>query len=153
MAIAAKKKAVNKKPAAKKTAGKKSKIEVSPEEVLNYLRMQGKYAAAEQEVRERKLVAQAARDGGIKVSAGELQKAADGYRALMDLTKASDTQKWFTANGLTIDAFEEYLETNILKSKFMDRLEKAGSKHQKARQVRQAIRQMAYREWMSKNSK
>ncbi len=129
---------------------KNAAIEVSAEDVLNYLRMRGQYESLAGEVRERKRVAQAARDARLKVTAAELQKAADGYRALMDLTKASDTRKWLDTNGITLDAFEEYLETNILKSKFMDKLEKSAAKFQKAKAVRQIIREMAFREWLSK---
>jgi hypothetical protein len=134
-----------------KSAPKKraAKVEVTPEEVLNYMRMRGQYAQVVDEVRERKLVTDAARAAGIKVSGTELQKAADGYRALMDLNKASDTQRWFNDNHLTIEGFEDYLETNILKSKFMDKLEKSSTKVRNAKPVRQAIRQLAYREWLN----
>ena len=133
-----------------KARAKRNSIEVSPEDVQNYLRMKGQYGIYEQEVRERKMVSEAARKAGVKVSSGELQKAADGYRALMDLTKASATQNWLRKTGLSLDAFEEYLETNVLKSKFMDKLEKSSTKYQKAKAVRQVAREMAFRDWLAK---
>ena len=71
---------------------------------------------AERDVIERKTVAEAARKDGLRVTNGELQKAADGFRALMDLAKARETKRWLNKTGLSVEALEDYLETNILPS-------------------------------------
>ena len=135
---------------ARTAKSKKKKIEATEEEVLNYLKIKGQFAMAERDVIERKTVAEAARKDGIRVTNGELQKAADGFRALMDLAKARETKRWLNKTGLSVEALEDYLETNILKSKFMDRLEKKSPKFARAKPVRQAIRELAYRDWLSR---
>ena len=123
-------------------------IEVAVAEVVDYLRINGDFAPALAEVVKRKVAADAARKSGLKVTAAELQRAADGFRAIRDLLKASDTERWLKANGITVDALESYLETNILVSKFKDHLaRKAGKRFAKSRVVMDTIRELAYREW------
>jgi len=79
-----------------------------------------------------------------------LQKAADGFRALRDLTKARDTQRWLKANGITIEALEDYLEANILISKFKDKLTKSAPKKLTAsKAVKDTVRRIAYQSWLA----
>ena len=127
--------------------------QVSQDEVLEYLKITGEFAHAERAVRERRLATEAARKAGLKVTPKELQKAADGFRALMDLTKASDTEKWLRKNDLSVDALENHLELNILKSKFIDSLEKDGEKYHNTKAVKQTVRELAYRDWLAKSMK
>jgi hypothetical protein len=122
--------------------------EVAVAEVVDYLRIAGDFAPALAEVVKRKVTAEAARKCGVKVTAAELQKAADGFRAVRDLLKASDTERWLKANGITVDALETYLETNILITKFKDRLAKRGKKLLKSKAVAETVRELAYREWL-----
>jgi len=123
-------------------------IEVAVAEVVDYLRITGDFAPALAEVVKRKVTAEAARKNGISVTAAELQKAADGFRAVRDLLKASDTERWLKANGIALDALEAYLETNILISKFKDQLVKRGKKFLKSTAVAETVRELAYREWL-----
>jgi hypothetical protein len=123
-------------------------IEVAVAEVVDYLRITGDFAPALAEVVKRKVTAEAARKNGISVTAAELQNAADGFRAVRDLLKASDTERWLKANGIALDALEAYLETNILISKFKDQLAKRGKKLLKSKAVAETVRELAYREWL-----
>jgi len=135
-------------PASKK--GSATGVDVSVEEVVAYLRVEGGYAAAAAKVAERKAAAEAARAARIRVTAKELQAAADGFRALRDLGKASDTNKWMKANGITVEELEGYLETNILMAKLRDSLAKKAPKRLgTSKAVKNLIRELAYQEWLA----
>lgn len=136
-------------------AKKKSEIEVSVAEVVDYLRVTGQFAPSLREVVVRKITVEAAKKRGIKVSTAELQNAADAFRAVNDLSKASDTSRWLKSNGISLEVLEEYLETNILMSKFKDALEKKASKarYVSAPGIKASIREMIYQDWLSSQLK
>jgi hypothetical protein len=79
-----------------------------------------------------------------------LQRAADAFRTVKDLGKASDTQRWLNSAGISVEALEEFLETNILISKFKDRLEKKANKSKYCAHpgIQESIRDMAYQDWL-----
>jgi hypothetical protein len=131
-------------------AGTGKDIEVTVAEVVDYLRVTEQFIPAVREVVERKITAQAARKSGITVSAGELQRAADAFRTVKDLGKASDTQRWLNSAGISVEALEEFLETNILISKFKDRLEKKANRAKCCAHpsIQETIREMAYQDWL-----
>ena len=121
-------------------------------EVLDYMRMTGTFAQVLDEVVKRGMTAQAAKNHGICVSAKELQKAADDFRVGRGLHKASSTKSWLQSNGLSLESFEEYLETNLLISKFQDLLE-ARARRQRylpSRAVKHSLREMVYQAWLAK---
>ena len=131
-------------------AGTGKDIEVTVAEVVDYLRVTEQFIPAVREVVERNITAQAARKSGITVSAGELQRAADAFRTVKDLGKASDTQRWLNSAGISVEALEEFLETNILISKFKDRLEKKANRAKYCAHpgIQATIRDMAYQDWL-----
>jgi len=126
------------------------KPEIDVAEVLDYMRMTGTFAQVLSEVVKRRMTAQAAKNHGISVSAKELQKAADDFRVDRGLHKASDTQSWLQSNGLSVGAFEKYLETNLLISKFQDLLEASARRHKymPSRTVKDNVREMVYQDWL-----
>jgi len=136
-------------------AEKTDEIEVAVAEVVDYLRIRGEFAPALAAVVERKVAAEGAKKMGLRVSGKELQKAADAFRVLNDLSKASDTERWLKANGITVEALESYLETNILLSKLKDRLGKKASKakYLKAASIQESVKDMIYRDWLAKQMK
>jgi len=136
-------------------AKKGSEIEVSVAEVVDYLRITGQFTPALREVVERKVTAEAARKSGIKVTATQLQKGADVFRAVNDLSKASDTARWLRSIGISVEALENYLETNILISKFKDALEKKTSKNKYVSTpgIKESIREMIYQDWLNSQLK
>ena len=103
---------------------KLNEIEIAVAEVVDYLRMTGQFSPALREVVQRKITAEAAKKARMKVSNGELQKAADTFRVANGLNKASDTDAWLKSNGVSLEAFEEFLEANLLINKFKDALGK-----------------------------
>jgi peptidylprolyl isomerase len=136
-------------------AGTVKEIEVTVAEVVDYLRVTEQFLPAVREVVERKITAQAARKSGITVTTNELQRAADAFRAVKDLGKARDTQRWLNSIGISIEAFQEYLETNILISKFKDRLEKKANRTKYCAHpgIQESIRDMAYQDWLKSQVK
>ena len=136
-------------------AVKKNEIEVAVAEVVEYLRITGQFSAARREVVARKVTAEAARKKGMKVTKGQLQKAADAFRIANGLNKASDTDRWLKSNGIAVEAFEDYLETNLLLSKFKDALNKktGKGKYLNTVEIKDSVKEMIYRDWLIKELK
>jgi hypothetical protein len=136
-------------------AARLNEVEVRVGEVVDYLRMTGQFQPALSQVINRKITAMAAEEMGIKVSPEELQRAADTFRATHDLGKASDTENWLATSGITLEAFEEYLETNILISKFKDELEAQvdKKKYSSLPEIQESIRELIYSEWLKNELK
>ena len=130
-------------------------IEVAVAEVVDYLRITGGFAPALREVVQRKVTADAAKSAGLKVTKAQLQKASDAWRLANGLNKATDTEAWLAANGVTVDALEDYLETNLLMSKLKDQLEEktAKKKFLASEGVKESVRQMIYADWLAKAMK
>lgn len=131
---------------------KGKEIEVDVTEVVDFMRLTGTFAPALREVVTRKITAQAAKDAGIKVTTGELQKAADNFRLVNGLAKARDTEGWLNENGITLEFLEDYLETNLVINKFKTHLGKKApkNKYMSSPQIQDAIAEMTYQEWLSK---
>lgn len=136
-------------------AKKNQELELAVIEVVDYLRITGQFAPALKTMVERKVSAEAARKKGIRVSTKQLQSAADTFRAMNGLSKASDTQKWLKQNGLTVEALEEYLETNLLINGLKNSLEKKTSKakYMKAPAIKEALRELIYKDWLANELK
>jgi len=143
------------KKGAKKGARKVEEIEVTVAEVVDHLRLTGRFAPALREVVRRKVAREGAKKIGLKVTTRELQKGADAFRLVNRLTSASATNAWLRANGITVEALEDYLETNLLISKLRDKLEKTTSKKKYLASpgVKESVREMIYQEWLAKQLK
>lgn len=130
-------------------------LEISVSEVVDYLKLTDGFAPALREVVKRKITAQAAQENGIAVPDEELQRAADAFRIVNGLSKASDTENWLKSIGVTMDTFEKYLETNLLMSKYKDTLEAKADKEKYilTEPVQETIREMAYQEWIQEQLK
>lgn len=128
-------------------------LEVGVQEVMDYTRFTGAFAASLREVVRRKLTACAAREKGLEVTDEELQKAADVFRAANYLATVEQTENWLQGRGLDLDALEKYLETNLLIYKIKEALfqEADQQKLLSLPAMRESLREMAYQEWLSKN--
>jgi hypothetical protein len=127
-------------------------IEVEVAEVVDFMRLTGKFAPALQQVVTRKITVQAAKEAGIKVSTNELQKAADNFRLVNGLAKASDTESWLNESGVSLEFLENFLETNLYINKFKAHLEKKAPKNKylSSPQIQESISEMIYQDWLSK---
>jgi hypothetical protein len=138
-----------------KTKKADPKMEISMEKVVDYLRCSGGFAPAVSEVARRQVTAAAAGKKGLKVTDGELQKASDAWRAFNGLLTAEDTKNWLKNAGLSMDGFEDYLETNLLISKFKEALA-ADAKIDKIfadPRNRDAAADLLYTDWLASSVK
>ena len=136
-------------------ARKSKELEVEVAEVVDYMKITGQFEPALRDVVVRKIVAEKARKSGLKVTNQKLQKAADVFRMSLGLTSASQTAAWLKANGITLEALETYLETNLLISAFKDNLLKKAGKTRlyNSPPVKEAARELVYQRWLKKTIK
>ena len=129
-----------------------TKAQVTMDDVLNFMRVRGDLAAVAREVMVRKTVAAAAKAKGIEVSDDEIQKAADAFRMVNGLQSSASTIEWFEKAGITLDHFEEYLETNILVRKFKDSLREESdfSKVLHSDRVKTAVCDLLFEDWLKR---
>lgn len=130
-------------------------IQVAVAEVVDYLKMMGTFAPALHDVVRRKVTAEEAKRRGIRISKNELQRTADAFRVMNGLHKASDTEAWLKSNGLTVETFEEFLQTNLLIKKFKDSLEKKVNKNKylSSPALKETLRDTMYEDWVAKTLK
>lgn len=131
---------------------KGKEIEIDVAEVVDFMRITGAFVPALRHVVTRKITAGAAKAAGIKVTAGELQKAADTFRHVNGLAKASDTESWLNESGISLEFLEDYLETNLLINKFKAHLEKKAPKNKYIASpgIQESISEMIYQDWLLK---
>jgi len=126
-------------------------IQVNVAEVVDYLRFDGGFAIALQEVVKRKLAVEEAKKRGIVVTDDELQKAADVFRVINNLNTAEQTEEWLKGRGLSVEALEEYLETNLFIHELKNQLEKEydREKYLATEAAKNSIRELAFAECIS----
>jgi len=131
-------------------AKKVNEIEVTVAEVVDYMRISDKFSPVLREVIVRKVTAEAAKKSGIKVTDTQLQSAADTFRAANGLNKARYSDRWLRCAGISLETLEGFLETNLLISKFKDKLEKKASKNKylSTQGIKESVREMIYQDWL-----
>ena len=125
-------------------------LEISVNDIVNYLRINGDFSEALAEVIHRKVTVQAAKAKGISVTEEELQKSSEAFRLAYDLGSADDTILWLKENGLTVENFEDYIEENILISRFKTLLEENTDmkKYLESEDIKEELRDMIYDNWL-----
>jgi FKBP-type peptidyl-prolyl cis-trans isomerase (trigger factor) len=116
------------------------------------MKITGQFEPALREVVVRKITAEKARENGLKITNQKLQKAADAFRMIHGMNRASQTEAWLTGNGITLEALETYLETNLLISAFKDSLVKktAKTKLYNSKLFKETVREIVYQNWLNK---
>ena len=89
-------------------------LEKGVQEVIAYLRLTGEWPRVLQEIIQRKIIAQIARNSGLQVESKQLQRAADAFRLANELHSVRATKNWLRENHLTLDDLEDFLEANLL---------------------------------------
>lgn len=128
-------------------------LEVGVQEVVDYTRFTGAFAQNLREVVRCKMTVQAAREKGLEVTDEELQKAADVFRTVNNLTTVEQTNNWLQGRGLDLDTLENYLEANLLIYKFKDALFQKADQQKllSTTAIRETLSEMVYQEWLRKN--
>jgi len=126
------------------------RIEISVVEVVDFMKLNGTFEPALSEVVQRKVAAAAARGKKINVTSRELQRAVDVFRAERGLFRAKDTEAWMKSSGITLEAIEEYLETNLLIHKLKNLLAKHSNRNRylSSAPVQDTLREVIYQDWL-----
>lgn len=134
---------------------KPNEIGVTVAEVVDYMRINNRFFPELREVVERKVAVEEAKKRSIKVSTKELQKSADTFRLLNDLSSASDTEAWLKSNGISLEILEEYLKTNLMIYKLKNKLEKETNKSKflSTQEIKDVMRDMIYEEFLNSKLK
>lgn len=92
------------------------------EEFVKILKLTGQFESlVEQLVRDR-LAVRAAKKQGVRVSPEEVQERADRFRRVKGLHRATDTNRYFDALGITLDEFEAFITDGLYHEKMMEQV-------------------------------
>jgi len=129
------------------------KLTVKMQEVVDYTRILGSFSPTLRGVVERRFTAQAAKAEGLAVSDKELQQAADVFRQINGLSSAEATTAWMSCHGISHEAFEDFLATNILIAKFRDTLYRhaSPSAYLSRPEVTAVLHNIIYEDWLKAN--
>jgi parvulin-like peptidyl-prolyl isomerase len=110
-------------------------ITITAEDILKQVKLSLKTAELIEEIITRKVIANAAKEVGIKLEVEELQEMADKYRKMYELLSEEDTWTWMRKNHLSLDDFEEFvyyqgLFTKLAVHLFVDKIEPYFYEHQ-----------------------
>jgi parvulin-like peptidyl-prolyl isomerase len=97
-------------------------LKISSVDILQQIKLSCQIPEVVQAIANRKIVADAANQAGIKVEITELQKVADNLRVANKLLKAEDTWAWLKQHHLSVEEFELLAETNLLSAKLANHL-------------------------------
>lgn len=92
------------------------------QEFVRTLKLTGQFESlVEQLVRDR-LTVRAAKRHGIRVSPEEVQERADQFRRARGLHRATDTNRYLDALGITLDEFESFITDGLYHEKMMEQV-------------------------------
>jgi parvulin-like peptidyl-prolyl isomerase len=92
------------------------------EQFLRILKLNGQFESLiEQFVRER-LTVRAAKKHGIRLSPQEVQERADQFRRVKGLHRATDTNRYLDAVGVSLEEFEAFITDSLYQEKMMEQV-------------------------------
>ena len=97
-------------------------LKISAEDMLKHIKISCQVPDIVEAIATRKVIADAAKEAGIKAEPQELQQTADSLRLANNLVKAEDTWSWLQKYNLSLDEFEEIVEINVLSAKLANHL-------------------------------
>lgn len=108
---------------------------VSPDALIHQIKLSCQIPSVVKEILNRKIIARAAEEQGIQAEPEELQQAADSLRIIYNLQSADATWSWLQKHHLSLDDFEELVDTTVISSKlaqylFADQVEPFFVEHQ-----------------------
>ncbi len=125
-------------------------MDISVSEINEHMRITGAYEDAYNNLKQRKITAQAAVDRGIKIADEDLQNAVDVYRVALGLNSAQETQQWLDTKEISAESVENFVEINLLIKAFKNQLEQEADiqKHLDSPQIKEAVKNLIYEEWL-----
>jgi parvulin-like peptidyl-prolyl isomerase len=95
---------------------------ILPEDIVCQIKLSGHFPSVMEAIVNRKIMAEAAAEAGIKIEPAELQQAADQIRLANKLYNPEETWAWLEKHGLSLEEFEEIARTNVLSAKLAQHL-------------------------------
>lgn len=110
-------------------------INITSQDILQQVKLSLKTTELIEGIISRKVIANAAKEAGIKVEVEDLQLMADKFRRMYNLYSAEDTWAWMKENNLSLEDFEEVVSNHALSTKlavhlFADKIEPYFYEHQ-----------------------
>lgn len=99
-----------------------TKIHVQPEQIVEFLRRNIRYKEIYQEILYQQVIAQAAQERGLTVSAEEIQAEGDRMRREKRMEKAADTLAWLADEMITPEDWEAGIYARLLAKKLAEHL-------------------------------
>ena len=92
---------------------------IGTEEFVRTLKLTGQFESLVDQLVKDRLTVRAAKKQGIRVSPEEIQERADQFRRVKGLHRASDTNRYLDALGISLDEFEAFLTDGLYQEKMM----------------------------------
>jgi len=92
-------------------------VDISENDLLRYLKLSGRITPILSDMVIQQLVRNYFIQNQMEISIDELQRACDHFRSNIGLYKASSTHEWFNSLNISIDDFEQFIETGLMVSK------------------------------------
>jgi parvulin-like peptidyl-prolyl isomerase len=110
-------------------------INITPEELLNEVKLSLQFPTLSEQITTYKLIAQTASEAGIQPDSEGVQKAANQIRLTHNLLGSSETYAWLEKYGLSLDDLEQLARRECLKQQlaeylFSDKIEPYFVQHQ-----------------------
>ncbi len=95
---------------------------ITSDSFVKLLKMTGRFDSLMEDIVKDKLAVHAAKRQNILTTPEEIQERADQIRRVWGLHRASDTNKWLDAKGISIDDFEQFIIEMLYHEKIMDQV-------------------------------
>ena len=90
---------------------------ITTELFISMLKLHGRFETLMEEILKDKLTVHAAKRAGITLTDEEIQQRADLFRRAHGLQRASETNEYFAAIGITMDEFEQFIVDSLYQEK------------------------------------
>jgi parvulin-like peptidyl-prolyl isomerase len=97
-------------------------ITINKQDILHYVKQTRQIPEIIEKIVTRKIIENAVSEMSIKVETEELQKAADNFRFMHKLASSEDTWNWLGKYALSLDDFEELVDSELLTNKLVKHL-------------------------------
>ena len=95
---------------------------VGTEEFVTMLKLAGRFESLVEDIVRERLTVLAAKKQRMQVAAEEIQQRADQFRRARGLHRATDTNRFLDALGVSLDEFEAFITDSLYQEKMMEQV-------------------------------
>lgn len=95
---------------------------ITSDSFVKLLKLTGRFDSLMEEIVKERLAVHAARRQSIVITPEELQERADQIRRVWGLHRASDTNKWLDARGISLEDLEQFITDLLYHEKIMEQV-------------------------------